>query len=389
MAIDHAETTMTGGAPVIASSDPDERTPAVKIWAGIGVAFLLLGAYIIIKWLTGPNFHHVAKGPSDPPTWMKVELWAWQILSFPAAFVMLYIFVIRPWRREKRVGIDGLFVVAGGTLFVQDTWSNAGNHWFTYNGYMVNFGSWANDVPWFNAYGKPGHMVLEPILFIPAAYTYIMCIGAGFGCWAMKKFKSRRPQAKSFTIVLAGFVAMCLFDIVLEGFIWMPLGIYEYPGGHWSMFANTYHKYPLNETFTIGAVFTAMAALKYFRDDRGLTVIERGVTKLGLSPRKTLALRMLAVIGFVNLAMFLFYNVPNTAIGFNSTTWPADLQKRSYFLDGICGVGTDRACPGGSNPGITDTSVWPNVNGGVTVPDPGKPLPSPVPLDKGAPGSKD
>ena len=369
-------------------TDPasDDRTPAVKIWAGIGLAFVLLHTYIITSWVTGPNFQRVAQGPSEPPTWMKIELIAWQAFSIPAALAMLYFLVIRPWRRNRNVGIDGLFVIAGFSIFCQDVWSSAGNHWFTYNSYMVNFGSWANDVPWFNAYGKPAQMLVEPILFLPAAYTYIMAIGAALGCWAMRMFKTRRPQTKTVGMIAFGFLVMCAFDVVIEGMIWLPLGIFEYPGGHWSLFPNSYHKFPLNEMLTIGAVFTAMAALKFYRDDRGLTIVERGVTKLGLSPGKTLALRALAIVGFVNLAMFAFYNVPNTLLAINGEEWPADLQKRSYFLDGLCGEGTDRACPGGSNPHITENSVYPNTQGGVTVPDGAHQLPEPVPVDQGAPG---
>jgi hypothetical protein len=370
-------------------TDPtsDNKTPAIKIWAGIGLAFVLVHVYIIGKWITGPNFKHVPQGPSQPPTWMRVELIGWQVVSIPAVLALLYFLVIRPWRRDRHVGIDGLFVIAGFSIFCQDVWSSAGNHWFTYNASMVNFGSWANDVPWFNAYGKPGHMLVEPILFLPAAYAYNMTIAAAVGCWVMRKFKSRRPQTSTAGIVAFGFVAMCAFDVLLEGIIFLPLGVFEYGGGHWNLFSNTYHRYPLNEMVTIGAVFTALATLKFFRDDRGLTVVERGVDKLGLSPGKTLALRAFAVVGFVNLAMFAFYNVPNTLIGINGEPWPADLQQRSYFLNGICGEGTDRACPGGSNPHINDHSVYPNTHGGITVPDGVSPLPQPVPLQRPAPAA--
>ncbi|WP_067671469.1 spirocyclase AveC family protein [Nocardia miyunensis] len=376
-------TTNTATTGMITEPDGNDKTPAVKIWAGIGTAFLLLNTYIIVKWLTGPHFERVPQGPSDPPAWMKVELTLWQTLSIPAALAMVYFLVIRPWRRERNVGIDGLFVLAGFTLFVQDVWSSAGNHWFVYNTYMFNMGSWANDVPWFNAFGQPGAMTSEPLLFTPAAYTYIMAAGAAFGCWTMKRLKARRPKTTSFQIVAFGFAVMCLFDVFIEGIIWLPLGVFEYPGGHWGIFPNSYHKFPLNEMVTIGAVFTAMASLKYFRDDRGLTVVERGVQKLGLTPGRSVALRALAVIGFVQIAMLLFYNVPNTAVGFNSTEWPRDLQQRSYFTNNICGAGTTRACPGGSNPQITKNSVWPAPDGAVVVPSGGHPLPKNVPFRRG------
>jgi len=79
---------------------------------------------------------------------------------------------------------------------------------------------------------------------------------------------------------------------------------------------------------TIGAVFTALASLRFFRGDRGHTVVERGVDKLGASPRRQLLLR---------------------------------------FVD-LCGQGTDRACPGGANAIISNDSIYPNVRGSVTVP---------------------
>lgn len=372
-------------APVV-DEGPQKFTPAVKIWAGIGAFFVALNAYIIIKWVTGPHFERVPQGPSEPPTWMKIELILWQVFSIPAALVVLYFLVIRPWRRERNVGTDGLLVIAGLSLFCQDVWSSAGNHWFVYNTYMFNMGSWANDVPWFNAFGEPGAMTSEPLLFTPAAYTYIMVAGAALGCWVMRKIKQRRPQASSFAIVALGFLAMCLFDVVIEGLIWLPLGVYEYPGGHWAIFPDRYFKFPLNEMVTIGAVFTSMAALKYFRDDRGHTVVERGVAQLNLTPGKSVALRAFAVIGFVQMAMLLFYNIPNTLIAINGTEWPEDLQNRSYFTNGLCGEGTDRACPGGSNPHITEESIWPNTDGGVTVPSGSSELPPPVPFDRGEPG---
>jgi len=368
----------------------DTSTPAIKIWAGLGAVIIAFLAYVVIAWVTGPYFKSVPQGPSDPPSWMQVELIAWQVLSIPAALFLIWRFVVKPYRRDRTVGIDGLLLLGASTMWVQDPWSSAGNHWFVYNTAMVNMGSWANELPWFNAFGQPGAMTSEPILFTPAAYVYVMLIGAAFGCWAMRRTRARYPRMGNATLVGVCFVAMCLFDVLLEGIIWLPLGVFEYPGGHWALFPDSYHKYPLNEMFTIGAVFTALAALRFFRDDRGHTVVERGVEKLKLSPGRSLLLRGLAVAAFMNVAMFLGYNVPNTAIGLNSTEWPQDLQKRSYFTNYLCGDGTDRACPGGSNPTIKNDSIYPNVNGGLTIPPGTQSVKGKiVPFDRGEPGGSD
>ena len=168
----------------------------------------------------------------------------------------------------------------------------------------------------------------------------------------MRKSKQLWPNLTSFWLVAVCFGAMCLFDVLLEGIIWLPMGVFEYPGGHWALFPDTYHKYPLNETFTIGSVFTALAAMRYFTNDKGQMVIERGYDQLRGSKTRKLALR-LAAIAFCQIAMFVGYNIPNTVIGMNSTEWPEDLQERSYFTNYLCGDGT----PGPARARASRTSV--------------------------------
>lgn len=389
-AVEVGDTRLTPAVSRPTADVVENKTPPIKIWAGLGAVMLVFIAFVLIKWVTGDFFKAVPQGPSDPPMWMQVELVLWQVFSIPVALYLLYRFVVKPYRRDKTVGVDGVLLIAFASLWFQDPLSSAGNHWFVYNTAMVNFGSWANDTPWFNAFGQPGAMTSEPILFTPAAYVYIMILAAVLGCWFMRKAKDRWPGISSFQLVAICFVGMCIFDIVLEGLIWLPLGVFEYPGGHWAIFPDSYHKYPLNETFTIGAVFTGIACLRFFRDDRGYTFAERGIDKLRLSPGKMLVVRGLAVTAVVQVIMFAGYNVPNTAIGFNSTTWPADLQKRSYFTNFLCGDQTDRACPGGANPGIKTDSVYPNTSGGVTIPNGVDSLKGKVvPFDRGKPGGSE
>jgi hypothetical protein len=48
--------------------------------------------------------------------------------------------------------------------------------------------------------------------------------------------------------------------------------------------------------------------------------------------------------------------------------YPADIQKRSYFTQGICGARTDRACPGPSIPIPLPGSAYINQEGGLSYP---------------------
>src|SRR3984957_12477043 len=213
----------------------DNAPPPVRWWAAVGVVGIVFIAYVLIRWITGSYFKSVPQGPTQLPTWMHIELVAWQVASWPAALGLLYWFVVRPWRRDRQVGVDGILLIGFSLMWFQDPLSSAVNHWFVYNTAMVNMGSWANSVPWFAAFGKPGAMTSEPLLFTPAAYIYIMLIGAAIGSASMRFARRRWPSISTGALVAWCFVSMALFDVVLEGIIWLPLGVFEYPGGHWSL----------------------------------------------------------------------------------------------------------------------------------------------------------
>jgi hypothetical protein len=77
------------------------------------------------------------------------------------------------------------------------------------------------------------------------------------------------------------------------------------------------------------------------------------------------------------------FNVPVQWVGTHSATWPTDVQKRSYLLDGLCGQGTTSACPGEAVPiPRGNTSVRIGADGRLVVPA-GTRLPRIVPLDHG------
>jgi hypothetical protein len=349
--------------------EPRRNLP-VNIWAIVGALILAAEAWVLIRWVTGPYFARVPSGPSVPPTWMKVSLIAWQVVSIPAALGLVVWFVVRPWLRDRRIGADGLLVIAFCTMWFQDPISSYGGHWFTYNSWMVNFGSWVNDIPGWMSYGRPGAMLSEPILFTPAAYVYIFVIVMLFGSWVMRKTRARFPGLSNLGLVLVCYAVMIVFDVVLEGVVWMPMGIFGYHGGHWALFANSYHKYPILEGFTIGATFTVVACLRYFTNDKGQILPERGADRAGGGRGRKLLVRALATVAAVQIAFFVTYNAPNFWAGMHSTAWPKDVQDRSYFTNGLCGAGTDRACPGPAVPLSRNDNSDP-VRGGSAYVAPG------------------
>src|SRR6516165_8849995 len=144
----------------------------VRIWAVIGGAILAFQLYVWIRWISGPNFVRVPQGPSDPPMLMKAILTTWTAVIVVGLPVGIYYFIVRPWRRERRITLDGMLLVACGLLFFQDPLLNYFNTWNTYNTWLWNRGSWVPYIPGWQSWEQPGHMMAEPLLMNTPGYSY-------------------------------------------------------------------------------------------------------------------------------------------------------------------------------------------------------------------------
>lgn len=310
----------------------------------------------------------------------------WQVAGILVTIVLLYVVLVRPWRRDGRPSTDGLMAIACLLLVFQDPWSSYVQHWFTYNSSLPNMGSWVNEIPGWLAFGAPGRQVLEPLLWSPFMYCYAFFGITVLGSVAMRKAKRRRPHWGN--LRLFGFCCafMIVVDFVLEGVLFLPLGFYSYAGGHWSLFPDAYHKFPAHEAVFAGTMFAVMASVRYFVDDKGQSLAERGTDSIRAPAGRKSLLRFLAIFGIFNVAVLACYNIPTAIIAANSTAWPADVQKRSYLTDRVCGQGTGRACPGPNVPisrGASSIHLGPN--GQLVLPD-GTPAPNIVPFSSRASG---
>ena len=107
--------------------------PPIRLWAALGAAFLAAELLFLARWVTSPSFTPVDSGPDLPPTWMRVTLIAGQVLFVSGALVFLYKLLLVPWRRERRVTLDGLLCIAALLASPFDMLSNYRGYWFTYN----------------------------------------------------------------------------------------------------------------------------------------------------------------------------------------------------------------------------------------------------------------
>ena len=336
------------------SAIPPEGPPLVAkpvqptvVFAVIGAAFSALTLYVLVKWLTGPNFAPVPVGTDEPPEWMKNVLMGSQVLFAGLLPFNLYWFLVRPWRRSRRVPFDGVVCVA---LLISSIWDPASAYvqtWFGYNSYLWNWGSPIVELPGVLTPHAPGMAPAWPVGMMPGFYSCLPWLMI-LGCAVMRSAKRRWPHLGAAGLLAVAWAFALLVDFVGEGLIILPLGFWSWPGGWWPIInGGTYYQLPLNDLLHTATLFAGLCAMRYFTNDRGETIAERGLSSLSQNSFKRPLVRALAIIGLTNALFFGTWHIPNAFWGgANSRRFPEKITSgRSYFLNS-CGPRVDRACPG-------------------------------------------
>jgi len=339
--------------------EPPSKFKAIYAWAFIGGALLIFQLYVWIKWIAGPNFESVPNGPSEPPLFMQIWLVSHAALICIGLPISIYYFIIRPWRRDRRITLDGMLLVALGLTFFQDQFLNYLNTWCTYNTWLWNMGSWIQDVPGWLSWGEPGRLFQEPLLINAPGYSYgcLLCVIAG--CWIMRRAKRIWPNISTLRLLGVLFVFTFFFDIVMEGMILMRMGLYCYPGAIKSLclFPGHYYQYPIYQGIFYGLTMTGFCSLRYFTNDRGQTFVERGLERINGYWRQQ-GSRFLAVFAGVSIIFFVTYNIPTQWLAMHAEPWPEDVQERSYFMQNSFGEFTGILAPDPSLPNVTNTQPY-------------------------------
>ncbi len=339
-----------GGANTAAAQ---RRTLPVVVWAVVGAVFVAFQSYVYISWILSDRFAPTGTGPTPVPMWMKVLIRSFEVVSFGAFILVIVLVVIRPMRRDRRLSPDGLFILALLATYWQTDCLNFTQVQYTYNSYFVNMGAWYADIPgWVSPHGNK---LAQPLLAILPMYGGVIILGCVTASKVLSRAKARWPRLSNIELFGICVVFMFAFDFVCE-IVWLRTGFYTYAGtGGLALFGDHYYRVPLVPITITAFWYSAFAFVRHYRNDRGETVVERGITNLHLTARRQTFVRFLALAGALNM-IWLVANVALQLPALHSSTWPQDVVERSYFTEGICGPGTDYACPGSDIPIPTEGS---------------------------------
>lgn len=308
-------------------------------WAALGIFFAGLAIYIWTRWIASDDFRHIERGPDALPTATGVWVVLFQVLSITLALVFV-VWVVRQSIRERRLSFDAMLVIAWAALYWQDPLINYFRQQFFYNSELINFGSWVNFIPgWVSPNGSN---LPEPLLFVGVIYLWLGPLSALMAFGIMRVVKRRRPETSVFGLLLAAWVVLFFWDVLAE-VIFIRTELYAYSGAihGLSIFGGERWQFPLYESFFWPMVWVAMGAIRFFRDDKGRTFLDRGIDRVKASTKQRTALRQFAIIGFANLVM-LIYTIPIWYASIHAGRTPDGYP--SYLTNEMCGEGTEYAC---------------------------------------------
>lgn len=320
------------------------RAPQAWLWAPLGAVSTAVILWAWTGWILSPE---LAAIPTGPDTLGGAELAAMRLLEVTTAVAAIYIlgrFLVGPLVRERTLSFEGMLVIAMFLMAFFDPFDNYLVFSFTYSAHFIELGAWSHFVPGWHS--PNGERFGVPLLFAVCAYVGVMFGNGVAGVRFLRWLGGRRPSSSLLGRFAALVALFAVVDFAFENLL-IRLGFMAYPGvpHALTLWAGEVHQFPLYEPLLMALWWTGMTVALYFRDPDGRSFAQRGVA--GLPRRTRAAVSVFAITGFLHLWTLAVYFLPFNALAVTADSPPA---LPSHLRKGICGAGTQYACPGGLVP---------------------------------------
>jgi len=317
------------------------QSKPVYLFAAWGVISVLIGLWAMGHWIASPDFTPSPMGPDPLPNSVYWTLRITEVVALVCAVALLWKFMIKPWRQTGKLGWDGMFMIAGWSLWWTDPIDNYFNFTFMYNTGFYNMASWTRFIPGWEAPNQ--QLFPEPLFFVGGLYIWWFIAPVAVGCWGLRKLQEKHGDLSLMSRLGIMFGAFMVFDFVAEG-IFQYLQIFKYVGTYapLTIWAGTEHQYPLYNSVIMAMFFMGMTCLRYFKDDKGNSWAERGIDQIQLPAAGKSLMRQFAIIGFLSANIMIMYYTPDLLFSMKVDSFP---KYPSYLTADICGERSAYACP--------------------------------------------
>lgn len=285
------------------------RAGGVSLWALLGVAWILFVGQAWLRWL-GSDTQFAAAPIFGPDTFSGnalLILRVIEVVSLVIAAATVWTFLIRPWRREGRLTLDGMIVIGSLLASGIDPLINYFHYTFAWNAHAWNAGSW---LAFFPLHDGPTRYAEGVAWFIPQ-YLYLGIGLAAIECRIILALRRRYPGIANIRSFSMAFVAIFMIDILIEQ-LFIRTEVYAFPRT-WSaltLFAGTPYQFPVYESIFVAVYAAGFTYLRMSAHDSpdGTPWLHGGISRW--SPRLQTPVKLLAVIGFCAVWAALSYFFP-------------------------------------------------------------------------------
>lgn len=293
----------------------------------LGAALMVLVVAVLFQWFAaGPQ--SVSPGTDHFGGIKLLLLRALEWGQFAVFLALLGWFVIKPVAERRSMGFDGLLILASFAMNIWDPLDNYVAFAFQYNANFVNLGSWGGFIPGWQ--GDSPELWAVPLGFIFGCYTWSWFAAVRLGSYVLHRLSDSQrawPRWSQYLVVYLVAAAQCAVSEIL----FMRLGHWTYPTTvpGFTLWEGQY-AWPWFNPFLYGLTWLALIWLREtaMNDDKGLSVIERGIDRLPVTRWQQTAMRFLSIFSFSSVVYILTYFLPFNLIMMHGTL---NTHLPSYF----------------------------------------------------------
>lgn len=293
-------------------------TTSRRVWGPahfLAMAAVPLLAYQIWTWVAW-----LASGPYQVTAYRDTSSFSWYAahtleIVMGIVVVALVIYLVRQCRQQRRLTFDAMMFIGLVCTLFWDTITNAIEPLWLYSTNWVNLNDWWGSAPFIvrPAAGEGPN----PILVLGLLYA-LGTLEAMMLSTTMRRARNRWPGITTARLLAFTFVPAALVGAVLSMTMIVP-HLWAGPGFGAQLIDTDNYRYSLFEFLYIGAWSTTLGSLRFFVNERGERLTERGLSHL--PARRRTAVSLLATIGACNLSVIL-WSIPVLFSGFHSHEYP-------------------------------------------------------------------
>lgn len=315
--------------------------------AAVGVPVLLVEIWTVTSWLIDGPFQISGYSEGRGMSWWAARVFEGLMIAISLQVIVL---LVRGCRAQRKFfTFDVLFCITGFSMLWASSMVNFFTPMFAFSSDLVNLNDVCGHLP-FVVNDDCGRSP-NPVLFIGLFETFGLLWVAMILGWLAGRIRSRWPGISN-TRLLMFFLAGGAVFVLFEPLLIIPLHLWTYPGTPISIeLGGTAWRYPIfPEILCFGFMLGIPAAVRFFKDDRGRTLVERGLEHY--SPRVRTLVSGLALYTFAQIAVIGCATIPLWPLAFHQLEWgplPRALNNGLCDQPGIVENTRYGPCPGSPN----------------------------------------